>query len=88
MKLYWLSWYQPTGDHRPLGFPPNGSILGWWCTGQTEEGSGTLCSYVVAPSEQEARDRVRIDWPGADEWRFCNGIGRSRILPGFRLGIL
>jgi len=67
---YWISWYQPTEDHRPLSFPPNENILGWWCTGHSEAGA-TLCAMVKALSEEEARFHVKVEWPEVEEWRFC-----------------
>ena len=66
MKRFWISWRQPTEDYRPLTDPPHPQVLGWWCSGHT-----TLCAAVEANSEVEARMYVRIAWPEASEWRFC-----------------
>ena len=73
MKIFWISWYQPTDDHRPLSFPPNESILGWWCTGQRcSDDSSTLCAMIVAEDEAYAKIAIRKDWPEAGDWRFCD----------------
>ena len=71
MKIYWVSWYQPTEDHRPLTFPPVQGILGWWCTGSSDNGS-TLCALVVEKSEEDAKIRINMDWPEAVNWRFVD----------------
>ena len=71
-NCFWLSWYQPTEDHRPLKFPPNEKVVGWWCTGRTSYGVATLVAMVSADTEDEAKDVVKIDWPEAREWRFCD----------------
>ena len=69
---FWISWYQPTGDHRPLAYPPHRSILGWWCTGFADEGTATLCALVDATNEDDAKAAVIKEWPEAERWRFCN----------------
>lgn len=74
-NCYWVSWYQPTKDYRPMAFPPGEPILGWWCTGHADEGA-TICAVVAAPNESAAWKSVRADWPEAVE-RFCE--------PGSRL---
>ena len=66
----WISWYQPTEDYRPLSYPPNAAIMGWWCSGSAAT-SSTLCALVLADDEEAAREAVRKDWPEAVEWRFC-----------------
>lgn len=84
MKRFWISWYQPTEDYRPLTDPPNAAILGWWCSGYGESAeirklwgltprqtSATLCALVNADSRESAENAVHIDWPEATEWRFC-----------------
>jgi hypothetical protein len=67
---FWLSWYQPTQDYRPLTYPPNEAIAGWWCSGFASEGH-TICAAVVADSEEAAKAAVNADWPEAENWRFC-----------------
>lgn len=68
--MKWISWYQPTDDHRPITYPPNVAILAWWCTGYSEKGS-TLCALVDSQSEDDARMKLLKDWPEIEEWRFC-----------------
>ena len=72
MAYFWLSWYQPTEDYRPLKFPPNEAVLGWWCSGERcSGGAATLVAEVLAVDEAEAKAVVVKDWPEAREWRFC-----------------
>lgn len=70
---YWLSWYQPTDDYRPLTDPPHPQILGWWCTGYNNQDHATICALVEAGSEQDAKVYVEVSWPesATAEWRFC-----------------
>lgn len=70
MKIYWVSWYQPTEDHRPLTSPPNKSILGWWKTREDNNGRSIICSLVRSKNPAGARKAVKIDWPEAEDWRF------------------
>jgi hypothetical protein len=83
MKRFWMSWFQPTEDHRPLTYPPNAGILGWWCSGQREDGAWTLCALVQARWELPAKIAVRKDWPEATEWRFVREVA-SDFSPGDR----
>jgi hypothetical protein len=74
MSRFWVSWYQPTEDYRPLTYPPNNHILGWWCSGHAEVGS-TICAAIEAENEEAAREAVLKDWPEAfdvEDWRFIN----------------
>lgn len=72
MARWWVSWYQPTEDYRPLSSPPNEAILGWWCSGmRCADEASTLCALVHAASERAAKKAIQIDWPEAREWRFC-----------------
>jgi hypothetical protein len=95
---YWLSWHQPTGDYRPLTYPPNEAILGWWCSGYTnfrrtlvkggeETGAdiAVLCALVQADDEDAAKAAIVKDWPEAAtaEWRFVN-CHDDEWLPGDR----
>lgn len=68
-RLFWVSWYQPTDDYRPLTFPPNEAILGWWCSGEGAEGH-TLCAMLFVKDEAAAEKAVRQDWPEFSNWRF------------------
>ena len=82
MNRYWVSWYQPTEDERPLTFPPNESILGWWNSGQRlEPAAWTICAVVEAKTEAAAKKTVRKDWPEAKEWRFV-----EEVEPDYRPG--
>lgn len=67
----WISWHQPTGDYRPLNFPPNAAVLGWWCSGYDSDDVPILCALVKATTEDDARKAVKADWPEAERWRFC-----------------
>jgi len=69
-SFYWISWYQPTDDYRPLTYPPNEGVLGWWCSGETDN-AYTLCAWVQAANEVEAKNIIKLDWPEAERWRFC-----------------
>lgn len=63
LQRFWLSWYQPTDDYRPLAFPPNEAILGWWCTGYECDSRPIICALVQAESLEAAWLAVRRDWP-------------------------
>ena len=70
MKRFWLSWIEPSEDYRPLTFPPNAAILGWWCSGYGD--AAILCAAVEAKSEDAAWKAVAKDWPGTKRKRFCD----------------
>jgi hypothetical protein len=71
-KTFWISWYQPTSDPRPLKFPPNENVLGWWETGlRCSDKAITICALVLAGNKKSAERAIRLDWPEASEWRFC-----------------
>lgn len=71
MKRFWISWVQPTEDYRPLNYPPLPPIIGWWCSGSCDEGA-ILCALVRAKGERDAKSQVKVDWPEATGWRFCD----------------
>lgn len=78
MRHFWISWHQPTQDHRPLTYPPRSQILGWWCTGvRCSDYASTMCAQVKADSEAAAKGAILKDWPEAAEWRFCNETDAS-----------
>lgn len=84
--MYWISWYQPTEDYRPRVYPPNPSILGYWCTGQrSSDGASTLVAWVEAGTEEIAKEYIQIDWPEATEWRFCNVVTEWKLSTRFPL---
>jgi hypothetical protein len=73
MSRYWVSWAQETEDYRPVDYPPNRKILGWWCSGTDADDKAILCALVEAAGPSDARDAVYIDWPEATQntdWRF------------------
>lgn len=59
--LYWIGFYTESYDYRPLTFPPNDAILGWWCTGFDSDDNAMLCALVAS----EAWDAILKDWPEA-----------------------
>lgn len=77
-RYFWVSWYQPPGDHRPMTDPPTEQVLGWWCTGYDMEDRATICAAVAASTEQEVWAAIRDpkNWPDASTDRFCE----SRLL--------
>lgn len=72
LKRWWVSFlFQGGEDFRPLTNPPNPSVLGWWCSGEDEHGNPTICVAVDAVTEIAAKRAVCIEWPEANDWRFC-----------------
>lgn len=68
---FWISWYQPTNDYRPIRTDSE-NILCWWNTGiRCSDDSATLVAHVRAPSVLESKELIQEYWPEADEWRFC-----------------
>lgn len=88
MARFWLSWLESAEDYRPLTYPPNEAVLGWWMTGTaydkaTKEGGlegyrgTTICALVSAENEETAKEAIRKDWPGAmseENTRFCRQV--------------
>lgn len=72
MSIYWVSWYQPTQDFRPISFPPNKNILGWWKTGEDISNESILVAIVDATSIDHVKAIVHIDWPEVTNWRFID----------------
>lgn len=79
LKRFWVGWNQYTKDYRPLNFPPNKKIKGYWCSGYSgvfnEDGSPlyyTMCALVEASSVKSATNALLKDWPECthDDWRF------------------
>lgn len=78
MTRFWISWYQPTEDYRPLTDPPAAAVCAWWCSGSRsiicngdESDEAILCAIVKAASEVSANRAIRKSWPEVKEWRFC-----------------
>lgn len=82
MSRFWISWSQPGDDYRPLTFPPNEAICGWWCSGSGERGV-SLCAVVDAVTQTEAENAILKDWPDLYEWRFCEPK-KNGWIPGDR----
>ena len=75
MKRYWISWYQPTEDYRPLKWPLPKEILGWWCSGlRCSDDASTLVAWVEAESNESAEKLIKKYWPEAKEWRFNDEV--------------
>lgn len=83
---FWVSWIERADDYRPTTYPPNGAILGWWCSGYDVNDGAVLCALVAARSEASAKAAIVKDWPEASEWRFCEGRG-SAWTPGDRFAL-
>jgi hypothetical protein len=79
-KRFWISWVQDTDDYRPVSYPPNKAVLGWWWSGTTPNGY-SLCAVVEANSLEDAVSKVLIDWPeiSGDNLRFCDQRGSSYV---------
>lgn len=88
MRQFWMSWYQPTEDYRPLKYPPNLGVLAYWCSGsRLSDDAHTLVAWVIAPNVRTAKAIIRIDWPEADEWRLCEELEKSWWPPSNRFPI-
>ena len=69
--MKWISWYQPTEDYRPVNYPPTEKVLAWWCTGQSDT-SATIVALVDVEDQEQAEYHVKLNWPEAENWRFCD----------------
>lgn len=74
---YWCSFVQPTEYYRPLIYPPNESVLGWWCSGYDSNDNAIICALIESASEDDARKAVLKDWPEAQTFRFCDEVDRK-----------
>lgn len=70
MKRFWVSWVQPTDDYRPLTFPPNEGIIGWWCSGYDSDDNATLVALIEAESKESVEKAIKLDWPEFQTFRF------------------
>lgn len=68
--MKWISWFQPTEDYRPVSYPPTEKVFAWWCTGYTERGA-TLVAFIDVDDQEQAQHHVKLNWPEAENWRFC-----------------
>jgi hypothetical protein len=76
MNRYWVSWVQVTEDYRPMNFPPHDRVLGWWKSGECEEGAN-LCAVVEGESELDACESIKQEWPECEDggdWRFFQEV--------------
>lgn len=73
MNRFWMSWYEPLEDYRPMTYPPNEAVLGWWCTGYNDRNEPTLCALVQAETESLAWSAIEQDWPELIQ-RFCEPV--------------
>lgn len=68
----WISWICTSTDRRPLTYPPNRQILGWWCTGYAPSGESMLVALVECGDVNDAATAIYADWPEArlavEEW--------------------
>lgn len=83
LKRFWISWYQPTEDYRPIKFP---IPVEWWCSGERADGASTLCAMVDALTEEAAKKEIQKYWHEAGEWRFCDEKAID-WLPGSRFPV-
>lgn len=89
INRYWISWYQPTTDYRPLydskkEKEPLNKL--YWCSGQRGDGQWTMCAVVDAKNGKEAKKTVQKYWPEAEEWRFCS-LKDRKFMPGDRFSV-
>lgn len=64
-RLFWVGWQFKGADWRPIHFPPNEGILGWWKTGEAGCGEptiSTLVGWVEAETEEAAVALVSEEW--------------------------
>jgi len=80
---FWMSWILTDEDYRPLTYPPNEAILGWWFTGTTSDERAILCGLVDSPTRDEAKAAVLKDWPGI-EWRFIETKNPDTVITSDR----
>lgn len=91
MKRFWISWTQYTDDFRPVTYPPSPEVVGWWNSGEDEQGNAILVALVESDSKENAKAIIcsEKNWPEAgeiDEWRFFEEK-KSNWIPGERFPI-
>lgn len=68
-QRFWLSWYSTDEMGAWTLYRP------WWISGERgSDGALTICAAVIAGSEEQAKDRIRLAYdnsPSEIEWRFC-----------------
>lgn len=80
---FWVSWVQPTKDYRPVNFPPNPKVLGWWCSGYRDE-QAIIVALIEAEDEKTAEQVIKKDWPEWSVWRFIYERDSDYQPPGDR----
>lgn len=75
MKRFWISWYQPTEDFRPLIYPAE-NTLGYWCSGFSEAGN-VMCALIEATNQSSAYKTITKSWPEAVVFRFCDEVDKD-----------
>ena len=73
-RRWWVSWWQPTEDYRPLTWPLPEYIYGYWCTGEDAQGRFSLVAWVECDAELKVPELIRKHWPEAEDWRFCSEV--------------
>jgi hypothetical protein len=83
--MKWLSWVCKEDDYRPISFPPNESILGWWCSGYDGDDNAIICALVKCEDEESAAAAIQKDWPEFDgNWRFISDFESNTLSDRFR----
>ena len=76
MARWWVSWYEPSEDYRPVTWPLPPEVAGYWCSGHEWGGAqrATLCAVVDSESDVAARRVINAAWAhdGSIDWRFCD----------------
>lgn len=90
LKQFWCSWREVTKDYRPITFPPNDNVLGWWMTGEEcgppdfVRQAVNICAFILGKDEDDVRASIKKDWPEFDgEFRFIDQY-KLGSLPGNR----
>lgn len=75
MRTFWISWWQPTEDYRPVYDPSRESEPfnhNYWCSGSDGSGDWSMCALLKAKNKADAKARIKKYWPEADVFRFCD----------------
>lgn len=59
---WWVSWYEPGEDYRPAVWPLPRSVLGYWCSGWTDD-KAALCAWVEADTAEQTWEILTACWP-------------------------
>lgn len=80
---FWVSWFYMDGDCRPLTYPQHGAVIGWWKTGDREDGAQSIVALVETTDQDTAVITIKHEWPNVVEWRFIKPVAMN-WLPGDR----